>query len=200
MATFRERLRAYGFSRSGLWTLFLMAAFPTHVWTLVLVMRDFSWVSQRTNIWDAFGVSAYGLLIALAESLFVLGVILVLNILVPPQWEEKRRIALLFVIILLAALWSIGDQLCFMLGIPFPAPLVDLVAGISHPVRVLYAFYFLLATLSVALPVWWVSRSKKVQAVVQAAIERLSPLSAFYLLFDVVALVIVVVRNLKGLL
>jgi len=45
--------------------LFLISAFPLHVWTLLLAFRDFSWLTERTNLWDAIGVLSYGLIYAL---------------------------------------------------------------------------------------------------------------------------------------
>src|SRR3972149_6026554 len=48
------------YSKKGLWTLFLMCAFPLHVWAFILSFMDFSWVAERTNTWDALGVISYG--------------------------------------------------------------------------------------------------------------------------------------------
>jgi hypothetical protein len=47
----------------------------------------------------------------------------------------------------------------------------------------------------VALPAWLILRSEKAVKSIHALIERLSLLSAFYLFFDVVGLIFVIVRN-----
>ena len=65
------------YSKQGLWNLFLICAFPLHVWTIILAFRDFSWVTERTNSWDALGVVSYGLIFALIESVAVFLVALV---------------------------------------------------------------------------------------------------------------------------
>jgi len=108
------------YSKQGLWSLFVIAAFPAHVWTFVLVMRDFSWVSERTNAWDAIGVGAYGLLFAFFESAFILLMALLLGFLISKSWEEDKRNAVLAVLVLVASIWSILGQLYFLLEISFP--------------------------------------------------------------------------------
>ena len=198
MRTFWSQVQSYKFSRHGYWTLFLMAAFPTHLWTIILVMRDFSWLTERTNSWDAFGVGAYGLLIAFAESLFVFLAALVLSLLVPARWEEKKRLTLLIVLVILVALWDIAGQLYFMLGGAWPAGIINLLTGTGHPVRVLYAIYATLVAPTIILPVFLLIKSQKLQAFLQNVIERLSVLSALYLSLDAVALIIVIVRNVQG--
>ena len=73
-----EKLILGRYTRQGLWTLFLMCALPLHIWTLILAFRDLPWLTDRTNAWDAFGVMAYGLIFALAESILLFLVFLVL--------------------------------------------------------------------------------------------------------------------------
>src|SRR5512141_1446140 len=70
------------YTRQGLWSLFLMCAFPLHVWALILAFRDVSWVTERTNSWDAVGVVAYGLLFTLVESVLVFGIMTLLGFLI----------------------------------------------------------------------------------------------------------------------
>ena len=62
------------YTRQGLWSLFLMCAFPLHAWTLILAFRDISWLTDRTNAWDAVGVTSYGLVFAFVESMVLFGV------------------------------------------------------------------------------------------------------------------------------
>src|SRR5512146_2668540 len=78
------------YSRPGLWSLFVMCAFPQHAWAFVLALRDVSWVADRTNAWDAVGVVSYGLLFALLESLLLFGVMVLLGYLVSGSWDVDR--------------------------------------------------------------------------------------------------------------
>ena len=63
--------RLLGFQGRDLWKLFSNAGVLTHIWTFILFLRDFSWLNERTNVWDAFAVGAYGLVTAFIESIFV---------------------------------------------------------------------------------------------------------------------------------
>ena len=75
------------YSRQGLWFLFLISAFPIHFWTLILVFRDISWLTERTNAWDAIGVASYGMVFAFVESVVIFLVLALLGLLTPKQWE-----------------------------------------------------------------------------------------------------------------
>lgn len=180
----------------GLWTLFAISAFPPHLWTLVLFFRDFSWLSERSNSWDALGVGAYGLLFAAIESLLVFIGGLLLGLLIHPTWSTKRRILLLSVLILLTAGWGILGQLYFLWGGRAPEALVTYLASTAHPLRLLYIFLALLIAPSIVIPVFLLLRSEKALQIAASLVERLTLLSGLYLSLDAAALAIVVIRNL----
>ena len=184
------------YSKQGLWSLFVIAAFPAHVWTFVLVMRDFSWVSERTNAWDAIGVGAYGLLFAFFESAFILLMALLLGFLISKSWEEDKRNAVLAVLVLVASIWSILGQLYFLLEISFPERIMNWLAASGHPLRILYATGSILVAPTVLLPVYGTLKSEKVPGLIQGLADRISTLVGLYLFFDFIGLIIVVIRNL----
>ena len=184
------------YSRQGLWSLFLICAFPLHVWTIILALRDFSWVTERTNAWDAIGVISYGMVFALIESLVVFLAAVLLGFLVSRQWDEGRRIALLSVLVLITALWAMTSQLYFLWGVSLPEQMMRFLAQSEHPVRVLYATGLALVLPTVLIPAFLVLKSNKVFHFVRELTERLSLLTMFYLVLDAGGLVIVVVRNL----
>ena len=185
------------YSKQGLWSLFLISAFPLHVWTFILALRDFSWVSERTNSWDAIGVVSYGLLFAFIESLFVFLVTVLLGFLVSKVWEEKRRIALLGLLVIITSLWAMVSYLFFLMQISVPGDFINFVAGLAHPLRFLYAIALVVVGITVLLPVYFMLRSEKFFQATQGFFERLSLLSMFYLFFDVIGLIIVLVRNIR---
>ena len=108
------------YSKQGLWSLFLVCAFPLHLWTIILAFRDFSWVTERTNSWDAVGVLSYGLIFAFIESVAVFLVTVLLGFLVSKKWNEDRRNALLGNLVLIASLWAMVSYLFFMLQVSIP--------------------------------------------------------------------------------
>ncbi len=184
------------YSWQNLWALFLMCALPLHVWTMILAFRDMSWVADRTNSWDAVGVFAYGLLFALAESIIVFLVVAVLGVLVPAGLERHQRLGLLTVLVLMLSLWAIAEQLFFLGDVHWPGAFINLLIQSGHPLRTLYAVVIAVVVVTVLIPVVLFLRSPRVAGFVQALIDRLSLLMVFYLVFDAIGLVIVVVRNL----
>jgi hypothetical protein len=183
------------YSKQGLWALFLVCAFPLHVWTIILAFRDFSWVSERTNSWDAIGVVSYGLVFAFIESVLVFLAALLLGFLISKKWNEDRRLTLVGILVFVTSLWAIASYLFFMLNMSIPGATIDFLAGMAHPLRYLYAFSFVLILPTVLLPAYLVLRSDKVLKGIQGFFDRLSLLTMFYLFFDVVGLVIVIIRN-----
>jgi hypothetical protein len=186
----------YWYSKQGLWTLFLMCAFPLHAWTIILALRDFSWVTERTNAWDAFGVASYGLLFAFVESLLLFIIFALLGFLISRHWAEDRRIALLSLLFFIATFWAMMSQLYYLLGITIPVSLNNFMVRSNHPVRILYGVSIPLITFSVLFPVYLVLKSDKFFRFMRELIDRLSLLTTFYLFFDVVGLVIVIIRNI----
>lgn len=184
------------YSRQGLWSLFLMCALPLHAWTLILAFRDLSWLTDRTNAWDAVGVLCYGLLFALVESLIVFVLATLLGFLVSGRWEPERRIGILTALVLVLSLWAIVEQLFFMLGVHVPDAIIGFLVRTQHPLRILYLTILAIVPATFVVPVLLVLRSKQALRFVGGMIERLSLLAMFYLVFDAAALVIVVVRNI----
>jgi hypothetical protein len=184
------------YSKQGLWALFLVCAFPLHAWTIILAFRDFSWVTERTNSWDAIGVLSYGLIFAFIESLLVFLVAILLGFLVPKKWNEDRRLTLVGILVFITSLWAIASYLYFLMNMSIPGKTIIFLAGIQHPLRILYAISLVLVIPTVALPAYLVLRSEKILKGVRGFFERLSVLTMFYLFFDFVGLVIVIIRNI----
>jgi hypothetical protein len=184
------------YSRAGLWTLFLLCALPLHVWTLILALRDLSWVAARTDSWDALGVLSYGLVFAFIESLLLCLAVALLGLLVSTRWPESRRVALLGLLTLVAGAWAAGVQAYFVWNLQAPASFLEFAARSAHPLRILYALGLGLAIPSVLLPAWAVLRSDRFLAALQAAVERLAVLIGFYLFLDALGFLIIIIRNI----
>lgn len=172
-----------------------MTALPLHIWTFILAFRDFDWISARTNSWDAVGVVAYGSIAAIIESFIIFITIALLGFLVSAKWEEKRRISLMSALIIVLSLWSIFNQSYFLNAWPLPTWLVSLSIQIGRPLVALYILAILMTTVSFVFPTYLILRSNKAMNFFQEGIERLSLLMTLYLVFDGVALIIVVIRN-----
>ena len=185
------------YSRQDLWSLFLISAFPLHFWTLILVFRDISWLTERTNAWDAIGVASYGMVFAFVESVVIFLVLALLGLLTPKQWESNRRIAFLAFLILIISAWGIISQLLFLWNVFLPAQAIEVLRHSSHPLRIIYAVCLMVVTPTVLLPAYSFIRSKKAVTFMQNIIERLSLLTMLYLFFDVLGLIIIIIRNIS---
>jgi len=184
------------YSRQGLWFLFLTCAFPLHFWTLILVFRDVSWLTERTNVWDAIGVAAYAMIFAFTESVVIFLIIVLLGFLTPKRWQVEKRVAFLSLLILITAIWGMIAQLLFLWNIFLPPPAIQFLRSSSHPLRIMYAVCLIVVTATVLLSAYAFLRSNKAVKIMQDLMERLSLLTMFYLFFDLLALMIVIIRNI----
>jgi hypothetical protein len=184
------------YTKQGLWSLFLTCAFPLHAWTIILVLRDVGWVSERTNAWDAIGLGAYALLFAFVESLIIFFVFTLFGFLTPNHWTVDKRIAFLSLFVLILSAWGIISQLLFLWNVSLPASAIRFLAQSGHPVRIMYAASLAVVLPSVGVPVYFFLRSDRLFRSIQDLSERLSLLTVFYLFFDLAGLVIVLIRNI----
>jgi hypothetical protein len=184
------------YSRRGLWSLFLLCAFPLHLWTLFLALRDISWLWERTNLFDAIGVLSYGLVFAFVESLLVFGVVALAGYLISNRWSEEKRIILLGTFVWVLALWSIFFQYTNLQEWKLSTDMLTMIAGSGRPLRNLYILAVLIVVPSVIVPAALVLFSEKIFKFLVDLQDRLSLLTMVYLFFDALALCIVILRNL----
>jgi hypothetical protein len=185
------------YSRQGLIALFLTCAFPLHLWTLMMVFRDISWLAERTNLWDAIGVASYGMLFAFVESVLLFLIILLVGLVIPTQWHSDRRITFLALLILITSAWAMMSQLLFLWNLSLPLPAIQFLRGSQHPLRVLYAGSLVIVASTVLLLVFFFVKLKTSVAFMQNIMERISLITMLYLLLDFLGLVIVLIRNIN---
>ena len=183
------------YSRKGIWLIFSASVVPIHVWTFILFFRDFTWISERTNLWDAFGVGAYGLLIALLESAVVTIVAIFMGLIISNKWTEHRRVSLLGILVFACALWAIIGQLYFMMDIRIPGGWLQEIARTPHPLWILYGVSIIVIGVSLLLPTYFVTREGKFSTMIYKIIESLSTLTTLYLFLDLIGLIIIIIRN-----
>jgi hypothetical protein len=183
------------YSKQDLRSLFLMCSLPLHFWTLLLTFRDTSWLIERSNLWDAIGVASYGLVFAFVESLLVFLIVAISGFIIPKHWQSQR-VALLSILTLITALWSMASQAHAISGMLFPVWFNGFIVRQEHPVRVLYAIALVLVGPTVILPTYLILNSDKFFRSVRELIDRLSMLAVLYLVFDAAALAIIIIRNI----
>jgi hypothetical protein len=95
------------YQKKGLWLLFSATAFLIHVWAILLIFQDLSWLAERTNMWDAIGVGAYGLVLALVESVFLFLIVSVPASLIQALANTAHPLRILYLIALVIVGFSV---------------------------------------------------------------------------------------------
>jgi len=185
------------FTRKGLFQLFMVCAFPIHVWAIIMAFRDFSWVAERTNTWDAVGLFSYAVVFALVETLGVFLIMFLIGLFMPNGWDAEKRLALLGTLFLTLAVWAVLGQVYSMNGYSLPQWIVDFLVRSSHPFRFIWGGVFLSVGISVAVPVIFILRLEKGKKAVIEIFDRITMLSSLYILFDIAGIVVLVMRNVR---
>jgi hypothetical protein len=153
-------------------------------------------VTERTNAGDAIGVGAYGLVIVLIESILVLLATLLLGFLVSKKWNETRRISLIGTLTFIVSIWAILGQLYFLLDCSIPKSWIQALASNAHPLQILYALSFSVVVPTVLISAYGQLKSRRLNKITYEFFDRISLLVILYLVFDVISIVIVIIRNL----
>jgi hypothetical protein len=186
------------FKINQLINLFLICAFPLHLWTILVVLHDVNWISQRTNLGDAVGVGAYAMLYAFLESLAYFVLIVMIGLILPWGWKSKKVFAYLGYISLWLPLWPILEQLYWYKNNSQPDFLVEWLISTGHPLWFIAAgigLFIIILDESLVVPIYLIGYKKRVEEGMINLLGRISLLSTFYMILDVVSIVIIIIRN-----
>jgi hypothetical protein len=134
-----------------------------------------SWVLYLRS-WEVVGMAAYTLSFALFETLIFLLVVVLIGLIVPKRWVVDRYIPL-------ASLWLV--ELAIM-AILFQHHIIR-----HLPKRNLVIGFGLILALSSLIPL----RFAKIGEILRWIADRLVILSFIYIFFDVLGLLVVILRN-----
>jgi hypothetical protein len=185
------------FSVGSLVNFFLVCAFPFHLWKIIMLIRDVGWVTQRAGTDSFLGLSSLAMLYALVESILFFIILLVLGLLIPWRWPAKRVFSILGFIALWAPVWDILVQVYRGTEFQHPGFLTSWLFSTGHPLRYAYPLLIGFSILIVAITIagiWFTSFNQKIQQGVDNFLGRIALLSAIYLVLDVAALVIFLIR------
>ena len=90
-------------------------------------------------------------------------VLIFVGFILPKKMIESKRIVLLGVFAVSAALWGILGQLYFILEWSFPHGIILFLSGQAHPLRFLYAGYLLVVGMTVLLAAYVAIFSERFQ-------------------------------------
>jgi hypothetical protein len=171
-------------SRKEYFELFLVAAFPVHIWAIFTFLRKLPVLVLPLNLYHVLGAAAYTLASALVESLVVFGLLCLLSILLPAPVFRSRLVPVGTAVILLASICA-----AFIHFHP-----VWRIQAIRYS---LWAGGWVLIGIAASIPsVYWIGHSSRWQTALQSTAERLALLSQVYLIFDGLAMLLILFRNL----
>lgn len=184
--------------------LFLLVAFPIHIWSIFQIFENLNWVAERTVFADAIGYGAYALLAALIESgIFFLIALPVFFLLTRSRTAEKALAIAVLSYFTIALLWIFRSIMINQTGDPY-----FLDSYIHHLAdqsgwRLRYRYLaFLLAAILLNTPVVLVpilaNRKDKMTNFLMTFAERVEILMYLILGLDALAIVLIIVRNILG--
>ncbi|MBN2045031.1 MAG: hypothetical protein JW757_08435 [Anaerolineales bacterium] len=180
----------------GYWfKLFLIVAFPLHVWGLLMIFRDIEFITERTNLWDAFGYSGYSLLFILVESILLSVIVWALSLLLPKGWGESRMLAVT------GSLFSIlaGASIVDMAFHAFSEVRISkqYLYGLKNFTATTYALISAAVIAAMVISLLLILKTNKGEKVFTEIFERVSMLGYLYLFLDAAGIAIVILRNLS---
>jgi hypothetical protein len=157
-------------------------AFPVHVWAIVNILFILPAWLLRLSIWELAGGISYALLDALLESCVLWVGLVLLSFVLPRKWLADKFAALSSVLVWLLCAWAALVQFNFSIILQW---------GIEQMLPVLLGVVF-----SFGLVYWLVQRYGRLEGWIKLLTQRLAVLSYIYVIFDVLGVVVVVLRNL----
>jgi len=185
------------FGGKGLWSLFLLCAFPIHLWSIIVVLNNVSVINQR-DLWFFLGYASYSLVFAFFESIFVFICVILLSFLIPKLWQGEMLFSLFGVLVFVVVSWAIIDQTILAMSNHPITKFFNLLSSVNPWLSIFIGFIIVLS--SVVVPIYFLVRSAKLLIIVLNIFERIVVLSIIYAVLDFAGLIVIIVRNLQGLL
>lgn len=184
--------------------LFLLVAFPIHIWSIFQIFENLNWVAERTVFADAIGYGAYALLAALIESgIFFLIALPIFFMLARLRTPEKALAITVLSYFTIALLWIFRSIMINQTGDPYflDSYIHHLADQAGWRLRFRY-LAFLLAAILLNIPVVLVpvlaNRYDKTTTFLLTVAERVEILMYLILGLDALAIVLIIVRNILG--
>lgn len=196
--TKNEKIRPY------LFKLFILIAFPIHVWSIFQTFNNAAWVASRTRWWDALGYGAYAQMYALIESFLVFLVAVPIFLMLKKNRTPEKALAVTaFTYLAIVALWIFRAIMINRTGdeIFLDRFINNLADEGKWRKRYRYGAVMLasgLLGLPVVLAAFLSNRAKNAEKFILGLIDRIEVLMYLFLVLDAAGMVLVIVRNIQG--
>ncbi len=195
MTAMKQKL-GFVFSKQQLLEFFLLIAFPIHFWAWIIWFQEFETLAQRTNVSDAIGAGSYFMVYAFYESAVIFAVLSLLMLLLPRNLKKQTVFVIIGSLYLIISGWFILEQVRFLAIIPDDVwffKRVQNLRSIQTKAGLVTAATF---TLTLILPPFLLIRNSNLQEKVYDFLSRLTTLSILYLIVDLAAVIVIIIRNI----
>jgi hypothetical protein len=169
--------------------LFMAVAFPIHAWSILMYLRRVPAYQGRMDTATMVGVFAYAQAFALIETAIVTVIVILLALSLPKVFRKRSWTTQGTALTLVAFIWMLPTHYSIRQRI------MQFLPGIV--VQSMVIFIWLLSFAGAAIRSQALLRSNvRLNARFGALIDRLLPLSAFYLLLDAASILLVLFRNI----
>ena len=157
-------------------------AFPVHVWAIINILVIFPAWLLRLSLWELAGAISYPLVEALLESGLVWLVLVGISFVLPRKWLADKFVVLASALVWLLAAWAILAQFILVRLLQW-GPL-QWIPGL------------IVVVISFGLVIWLIHRFARVESTIKTIVQRLAVLTYIYIFFDVLGLLVIILRNL----
>lgn len=164
-----------------------------------MVFYNFDWIARRTVFGDAIGYGAYSLSFALLESLLIFLVVVPIFLILRKKQGSDIAKAIIGTVFFIVTIWMIIYQIDKVNNFFIQATIENIVTTYNLRYRYKIGLVFSAAgiiALTIGFPPFLVRRSNKLESIILDFFQQLELISYLYLFFDVIAIVIVIIRNL----
>lgn len=176
--------------------LFLVMAFPIHLWVVLVGFQDLAYIISLNTPWDGVGFVSYLLLYSLIDSILIFLLISAISLLTPISWNYHYRFIWLSWLGISLTIFSIIEQY-FLLEWFISFDFLQGLKWLSYPLYVGAALVIELIVSNWAIPIWLIRPYHRVQERLYSISEKLATLAGFYLFLDLAAIAIIVWRNIS---
>lgn len=187
------------FSKQGYWLLFVITAFPIHLWAYIQLFQDISWMKDRVNELGLIAAISYALSFALIESIFLFLIIVPISFLTPKSWTIKKRVVFCGILITFASLWAMAAQFYLHPTALWETPIFGLILNLLRRTYLRYVFVLIITVISFGIPAYIIYKMDKAVNLIWDFFDRISILMSIYVFVDVVAIIFVTWRNISAL-
>jgi hypothetical protein len=166
--------------------LFLVCAFPIHVWAYISLLNDIPAMQLQVSILHILSIASYVLTFAFFESVFIFGLILLVFLFLPERLFELKLVHLVAILII-----TISISLSFI-------HLYDYWEIESLSFADWIVLWVLIGLFILITSLYLLTRTQRAQTILQSGIDRLAVLSLVYISLDILSLFVITGRNLIG--